>query len=56
MFHYRGASKKGRNPEKEHNLLVELFLKPANTSFFIFWSYITVKNITIYFNIKIHFH
>lgn len=56
MFHYRGAIKKGCNPEKEHHVLVELFLKSTNTSFFISWSYITVKNKMIYLNIRINFH
>lgn len=55
-FTIEGQSKKGCNPEKEHHVLVELFLKSTNTSFFISWSYITVKNKMIYLNIKINFH
>lgn len=33
MFHYRGVVKKGCNPEKEHHLLIESFLKSTNNSF-----------------------
>lgn len=56
-FTIEGAIKKGCNPEKEHHLLIELFINSTNTSFFfIFWRYFTVKIIMIYFNIKINFH
>lgn len=32
MFHYRGAIKKGHYPEKEHHLLIKMFLDSTKTS------------------------